>query len=298
LPDDNLLNTPGKLLNWAERRFIQSDLCYGHGTDNPLDEAAYLILGGLSIPFNADAEILEQTLSYPEVQKIKELVQKRIETRRPVAYLLNQAWFAGLSFYVDERVLIPRSPLAELILEAFSPWLKSSNVKRILDIGTGSGCIAITCATVFPNAVVDATDIDAEALAVARLNAEKHKVSERINLIRSDLFHSLGKEKYDIIISNPPYVPDDEMPTLSPEYQHEPAQALRAGADGLDIAERILSRSHAYLSADGILVVEVGNARAPLETKYPTVPFVWLEFEHGGEGVFLLLAGDLAILKR
>ncbi len=250
------------------------------------------------MPFDAGADMLEQPLSPPQVEKIKALVQRRIATRRPVAYLIRRAWFAGLCFYVDERVLIPRSPLAELISAEFSPWSQNKKVRRILDVGTGSGCIAIACASVFPDALIDAVDIEPRALAVAKMNAEKHGVSGRVDFIQSDVFQALGKRRYDVIISNPPYVADDEMQSLPPEYQHEPGRALRAGADGLDIIMRILHQSHEHLSADGILIVEVGEARALLEAKYPTTPFIWLEFERGGEGVFLLFAENLATVKR
>ena len=290
------MNTPRQLIDWAEGRFIQADLFYGHGTDNALDEAVFLVLGALDMPFDVDPERLNELVAPAELKRIKELVDDRITSRRPVAYLLNQAWFAGLSFYVDERVLIPRSPVAELIREEFSPWIKRDEVKNILDIGTGSGCIALACATVFPEAVVDATDVSPDALEVARINCERHGQFERINLVRSDLFEALEDKRYDIIISNPPYVPDEEISTLPAEYRHEPPQALIAGADGLDIISRILLDAHKFMTDRGILVVETGQGRGALEAKYPETPFVWLELEHGGDGVFLLTREDLATI--
>ena len=290
------MNTPRQLIDWAEGRFIQADLFYGHGTDNALDEAAFLVLGALDMPFDVDPERLNEPVAAAELKRIKELVDDRIKSRRPVAYLLNQAWFAGLSFYVDERVLIPRSPVAELIREEFSPWIKRDEVKNILDIGTGSGCIALACATVFPEAVVDATDVSPDALEVARINCERHGQFERINLVRSDLFEALEDKRYDIIISNPPYVPGEEISTLPAEYRHEPPQALIAGADGLDIISRILLDAHRFMTDRGILVVETGQSRGALEAKYPETPFVWLELEHGGDGVFLLTREDLATI--
>ena len=288
-----MLTTLRQLIDWTEQQFIRSDLCYGHGADNALDEAAYLVLGALDMPFDPDVKRLSEAISANERERIKELVNARITSRKPVAYLLNKAWFAGLPFYVDERVLIPRSPVAELVQASFSPWIKPSEVKRVLDLGTGSGCIAIACAAALPGASVDATDISTEALEVAKINCEKYEFAQRVNLIKSDLFSALGDRKYDIIVSNPPYVADEEMPTLPAEYRHEPVLALAAGAAGLDVIERILLDAHRHITSHGILVVEVGNGRAALEAKYPRTPFIWPDLEHGGEGVFLLSSEDL-----
>ena len=282
-----------QLIDKAEQQFIRSDLYYGHGVDNALDEAAFLVLGALDIPFDVDPEQLNRGVSAAEQEHIRELIDTRISSRKPVAYLLNKAWFAGLPCYVDERVLIPRSPIAELILGGFSPWIKATQVNRILDLGSGSGCIAIACAAAFPGATIDATDISSEALEVARVNCQQHNLMRRVNLIQSDLFAALGDRKYDIIVSNPPYVPDGEMPALPAEYRHEPSRALAAGADGLDVVDRILPDAHKHMTAHGILVVEAGNCRAVLETKYPRTPFVWPDLEHGGEGVFMLSVENL-----
>ena len=277
-----------QLIDAVEQRFARSNLCYGHGAENALDEAAYLVLGALGLPFDLGWEQLREKVTAADEGRIRELVALRINSRKPVAYLLNQAWFAGLPFYVDARVLIPRSPIAELIHDRFSPWVKADEVTRILDLGTGSGCIAIACAEAFPGAAIDATDVDPEALDVARVNCQRHGLTERVNLFESDLFSVLGERKYDIIVSNPPYVSAREMAALPAEYRHEPSLALAAGPDGLDLVDRILPDAHRYLTPHGILVVEVGNTRAALEAKYPSTPFVWLEFEQGGEGVFLI----------
>ena len=287
------LTTLRQLIDWAEQQFILSDLCYGHGVDNALDEAAFLVLGALDIPFDADSEQLNTGVSAGEQEHVRELVASRIRTRKPVAYLLNKTWFAGMPFYVDERVLIPRSPIAELVQGGFSPWIKASQVNRILDLGTGSGCIAIACAAAFPGATVDATDISTEALEVADVNCERHDLAARVNLVRSDLFSALGDRKYDIIVSNPPYVPAEEMSALPEEFRHEPSHALAAGADGLDVVDRILMEAHKHMTAHGILVVEAGNCRTALETKHSRTPFIWLDFEAGGEGVFVITGTDL-----
>ncbi len=287
------MTTLRQLIDWTEQQFVRSDLCYGHGVDNALDEAAFLVLGALDIPFDAGPEQLDRGADAGEQECIRELVDTRIRSRKPVAYLLNKTWFAGMPFYVDERVLIPRSPIAELVQAGFSPWIETSRVNRILDLGTGSGCIAIACAATFPEATVDATDISTDALDVASVNCERHDLAARVNLIRSDLFSALGDRKYDIIVGNPPYVPAGEMSALPEEYRHEPAHALAAGADGLDVVDRILLEARTHMTAHGILVVEAGKGRAALETKHPRTPFIWLDFEHGGGGVFVITGTDL-----
>ena len=282
------MTTPRQLIDWAEQQFVQSDVFFGHGADNALDEAAYLVLGALDLPFDLNQEQLNGELSIPDQERIRKLVDERISSRKPTAYLLNNAWFAGLPFYVDERVLVPRSPIAELILDRFSPWIKAPDVTRILDLGTGSGCIAVACALAFPAATVDATDISPDALEVARINCERHGLGQRVNLVESDLFSALNDSRYDIIVCNPPYVTDGEMVALPAEYRHEPSLALAAGVTGLDVVDNILLNAHRHLTPHGILVVEVGNGRAALEAKYPRTPFIWLDFEHGGEGVFII----------
>ena len=282
------MTTPRQLIDWTEQQFVQSDLYYGHGADNALDEAAYLVLGALDLPFDVSPDKLKVKITETEQQRIKRLVDERISSRKPTAYLLNEAWFAGLPFYVDERVLVPRSPIAELIRDRFSPWIKAPEVTRILDLCTGSSCIAIACALAFPAAIVDATDISPDALEVARINCERHGLGQRVNLVESDLFSALNDSRYDIIVCNPPYVTDGEMAALPAEYRHEPSLALAAGVTGLDVVDNILLNAHEHLTPHGILVVEVGNGRAALEAKYPRTPFTWLDFEHGGEGVFVI----------
>ena len=283
-----IMTTPRQLIDWTEQQFVRSDLFFGHGADNALDEAAYLVLGALDLPFDVSPDKLKVKITETQQQRIKRLVDERISSRKPTAYLLNEAWFAGLPFYVDERVLVPRSPIAELVRDRFSPWIKAPDVTRILDLGAGSGCIAIACALAFPTAIVDATDISPDALQVAQINCERHGLGQQVNLVESDLFSALNNSRYDIIVCNPPYVTDGEMAALPAEYRHEPSLALAAGATGLDVVDNILLNAHEHLTPHGILVVEVGNGRAALETKYPRTPFIWLDFEHGGEGVFVI----------
>lgn len=289
------LKTVDDCVRFAVRQFRKAKIYFGHGTDNAWDEAVFLILHALNLPQDTDKTVLQRLLNDDEKTKIIDLVRDRIEKRTPAAYLMKEAWFAGLSFYVDERVLIPRSPLAELIIDQFGPWIKPENVQNILDIGTGSGCIAIACAHYFPKAHVDATDISVSALEVAKINIAKHKMEERVQLWQSDVFASLPKKKYDVIISNPPYATKAEMHDLPQEYYHEPSEALIAGEDGLQIVDRILQEASDYLAPSGILVVEVGNSAQALINKYPKLPFIWLDFTEGEGEVFLLTQQDLII---
>ena len=284
--------TARQLIQAAEEQFLNADLCYGHGTDNPHDEAAYLVLGALNIPFDVIQQI-DEPLEDSKVRHIQNLITRRIVDRVPVAYLVNEAWFCGISFYVDERVIIPRSPLAELIEEKFAPWVMQRENLRILDIGTGSGCIAIACAMVFPEADVDAVDVSEDAVAVGKINVDRHRVSDRVHILRSDLYDNLDEKRYDLIVANPPYVGSRELAALPEEYRHEPGTALHGGQDGLDLVRKILLQSGAHLTETGILVVEVGNSQEAVVENFPQLPFVWLEFERGGEGVFLLSAEDL-----
>jgi len=282
------------ILFWGEKEFTRAKIFFGHGTDNAWDEAVYLALHALKLPQNTGKEALTRILTATEKGAILDLFQKRIATRIPAPYLVKEAWFAGLPFYVDERVLIPRSPFAELIQNRFEPWLDEDfKVKRILDLGTGSGCMAIAAALAFPDAKVDASDVSDGALAVAKINVEKHTMDKRVNLIKSDVFSNLSDQVYDIIISNPPYVAAEEFLDLSPEYAHEPRLALAAGKLGLDVVARILKDAASHLSSHGLLFVEVGNSEVYVEKAFPHLPFTWLEFSEGAGGVFMLRREDL-----
>ncbi|MCS3904560.1 ribosomal protein L3 glutamine methyltransferase [Methylohalomonas lacus] len=275
------------------RRFAAADLYYGHGTDNAHDEAVYLVFAALDLPFDCPESALDEALDNAQLARIRELARQRIEKRVPTAYLVNRAWFCGLPFYVDEHVLIPRSPVAELIEAEFSPWLEADRIGRVLDIGTGSGCIAIACAYALPQARVDAIDNDRAALAIAQRNIDAHGLGARVAAIESDLFSALDDCRYDLIIANPPYVDAQDMADLPPEYAHEPAAALAAGDDGLAVVERLLNEARDHLTADGLLVLEVGNSQAALEAARPALPMLWLDCEMGGDGVCIIEARDL-----
>jgi ribosomal protein L3 glutamine methyltransferase len=292
------LHTIKDFIRWGFSQLSQADVYYGHGTDNALDEIFALVLHALQLPHDFPESYLDSRLTTDERIKIGDWIERRIKKRIPTAYLTHEAWFAHLPFYVDERVLIPRSPLAELIEAEFSPWVEAVNVHRILDLCTGSGCIAIACAYAFADAQVDAADISADALEVTEHNIEQHDLQDRVQAIESDLFQQLQGQRYDIIVSNPPYVSMTEMQGLPAEYRHEPRLGLEAGSEGLDIVHRILRDAAGHLNDNGILIVEVGNSQSALVQAYPQVPFMWLEFSRGGEGVFLLTAEQLSRVPR
>lgn len=287
------LKTIRDYIRYAISSFNQAGLFYGHGTDNSWDEAHALILHTLHLPYDIHSSLFEANLIEQEKAKIIDLINRRIQNRIPLPYLINEIFFAGLPFYVDERVLIPRSPIAELIENYFSPWIEFNQVKNILDMCTGSGCIAVACAKAFPDAQVDASDISKDALVVANINILRHQVEHQVFLHQSDLFATLPQQQYDIIVTNPPYVSQQEIDELPAEYGHEPLLALQAGEKGLDCVIDILKTASIYLRPHGILVVEVGNSEQNLIELFPHVPFTWLEFERGGDGVFLLTADQL-----
>jgi ribosomal protein L3 glutamine methyltransferase len=263
-----------------------------------MDESAALVFHALNLPHDARAAVYSRPVAAAAQDRAEALIARRIDERIPAVYLTNQTWFAGLPFYVDPRVLIPRSALAELIERQFTPWIDPARVKRVLDVGTGSGCIAIASAKAFPRAQVDAVDISKEALEVARTNVQKHRLGRRVHLVESDHFTGLSNQTYDIIVSNPPYVGAREMSSLPPEYRHEPRVALAAGVSGLDSVRVILREAPAHLRPGGLLVVEVGNTETAVRRAFRHLPFIWLEFERGGGGVFLLTAEQLCQATR
>jgi ribosomal protein L3 glutamine methyltransferase len=285
------LHTVRDYLRYVSSRFADSPLYFGHGTDNVWDESVQLVMRSLHLPLENNTLFLDARLTREERALILDRMQRRIDDRAPLAYLLGEAWFMGLPFHVDERVLVPRSPLGELIQGGLQPWLGNKPVGRILDLCTGSGCIGIAAASVFEDAEVDLADISTDALDVAAVNIDYHEVGDRVSTVRSDVFDGL-EGRYDVILSNPPYVDADDIADMPAEYG-QPELGLAAGGDGLDIAHRILARAADYLNPGGLLIVEVGNSWVALQEAYPDMPFTWLEFENGGDGVFLLTAEDL-----
>lgn len=281
------LHTIQDMLRWTVSRLNAANVYYGHGTDNPWDEAVQLVLPSVFLPLDIPEDMHTARLTSSERHRIVERVIRRINERIPVAYLTNKAWFCGHEFYVDERVLVPRSPIGELINSHFDGII-SQDPQHILDMCTGSGCIAIACAYAFPDAEVDAVDISTDALAVTEQNIGAHGLDHHVTPIRADLFRELPKTQYDLIVTNPPYVDADDMDDLPNEYRHEPELGLAAGSDGLKLVRRILACAPDYLSDQGVLICEVGNSMVHMIDQYPDVPFTWLEFDNGGDGVFML----------
>ena len=286
------LRTVQDFIRWTSSQLSLSDVFLGHGTDNPIDEAKQLILATLGLSLFIPTEFYAANLTNDEKQELFAIIQKRISDRVPTPYLTNQAWFCGYSFYIDERVLIPRSPIGELIDNHFQSLL-SQPPQQILDLCTGSGCIGIACAYAFPEAQIDITDISLEALDVAQQNIDLHEMNFQVTPMQSDLFNDIPEKQYDLIVTNPPYVDNEDMGDLPDEFSYEPKLALEAGFDGLDIVKRILRDAIDYLSPQGVLVCEVGNSWVSLQEQYPQVPFNWLEFERGGLGVFSITREEL-----
>lgn len=288
------LHTVRDYLRWGMTQFQRAGCYYGHGTDNAYDEALGLLLHTLTLPIDTPLPVLDARLTRAERAEVLNVLRLRFEQRLPAPYITGEAWFAGHTFAVDERVLIPRSPLAELIEERFAPWLSDdAKTYRILDLCTGSGCIGIACALYWPEAAVVVSDISDDALDVAATNVERHNVHDRVQIVQSDLFAAFKGERFDVIVSNPPYVDAHDMAILPAEFEHEPRMALEAGDDGLDVVCIMLREAAEYLNEGGLLIVEVGNSWVALEETYPNVPFTWLEFERGGDGVFLLTREQL-----
>jgi ribosomal protein L3 glutamine methyltransferase len=273
-------------------------VAYGHGTDNAVDDAAEIVFFAAGLRHEEAPLVYSRKLSESQRSAVLQLFERRIRERVPTAYLTQRMWFAGHEFHVDERVLVPRSPIAELIETGFEPWIDADRIRRLADIGTGSGCIAIASALALPEAQVDAVDVSESALAVTRINIDRHGVAARVRAVLADVYAGLGDARYDVIVSNPPYVSAAEMTALPDEYRREPDLGLRAGDDGLDVVRRLLAGAGEHLSHDGILIVEVGDSEAALVAACPGVPFTWLEFERGGGGVFLLTAAQVREHRR
>jgi len=289
----NELSTMTDFMRWGASQFVNAELSYSHGMSSPLDEAVYLVLRSLHLPVDTPDVYWSSKLTLSEKKITVSILLKRIEQRIPAAYIMKEGWFAGLQFYVDQRVLVPRSPIAELVETQFTPWVNPGEVESVLDLCTGSGCIGIACAYAFPMAKVDLADISQDALDVATINIDKHEAGRRVSIIQSDLFTGLKDKKYDIIVSNPPYVDAEDIADMSAEFQHEPELGLSSGNDGLECTRQILKQAASHLTDEGVLVLEVGNSQYALAEEFPELPFQWLDFERGGDGVFMLTKAQL-----
>lgn len=291
------LQTPRDLIRWGASQFNLHKLSFGHGNDNALDEAAQLVMFALHLPYDLPEAYLDARLMQEECAAALALLAQRIEQRRPAAYITGEAIYAGLKFFVDERVLVPRSPIAEIILRDFQPWLGGREVHSILDLCTGCGAIAIACAVAFPDAQVIGTDLSEGALEVARHNAELNQVDMRVDMLKSDMFAALEGQTFDLIVTNPPYVGGDEIAELAAEYKHEPEMAFAGGGDGLDMVADLIMAAPDYLNPDGLLILEVGYSAYFMELRWPDLPITWAEMEHGGVGIGVLEAEDLSVWR-
>jgi ribosomal protein L3 glutamine methyltransferase len=287
------LKTLQDFMRWGASCFMQAELSFSHGMESAIDEAVYLSLRAVYLPVDTPEIYWQGRLTPIEKKRVINFFTQRIVDRKPAAYITQEGWFAGLLFYIDERVLVPRSPISELIENQFSPWVDPYTISSILDLCTGSACIGIACAYAFPDAEVDVVDISQDALDVAHINIQKHAMDERVVAIQSDLFSNLDGKIYDLIVTNPPYVDQEDINALTQEFKHEPQLGLASGNDGLDATRTILQYAAQHLSRDGVLIVEVGNSQYALSEAFPQIPFYWLEFQKGGEGVFVLTAQQL-----
>ena len=289
---DNL-RTVRDLVRWGMTTLNKSGVWVGHGAADALEESSHLVQRALALPHDLPGHFMDAAVTDEEKAEILGLFRRRVEERIPSAYITRSAWFGGLEFYVDERVLVPRSPIAELIAHQFEPWLHAESVTHILDLCTGSGCIGIACAMAFPDADIDISDVSADALAVARKNVDRFELEDQVTVWQSNLFGDLPRRTYDLVVSNPPYVDRSELEAMPREFHHEPVLGLAAGEDGLDVVLPLLAQAAEWLTPDGVLVVEVGASAGALEALLPDVPFIWVDFEHGGDGVFILRRQDL-----
>lgn len=287
-----------ELLNSICQRFESSELFYGHGTDNAWDEAVFLVLHCMGLPMDSSEEILSNRVASNVLVKVEAMVEQRIADRVPLPYLTGVAWFAGIEFKADRRAIIPRSPIAELIENDFQPWYRGNSPESMLDLCCDGGCIGIASAVLNPKLYVDLVDLDENALALARDNIRMHDIEARVEALHSDLFQALEGKRYDLIVSNPPYVDAEDLASMPEEYCHEPGLALGSGSDGLDLTRKILKQADNYLSEQGLLIVEVGNSGVALEEAFPRVAFTWVEFERGGHGVFVFSKKELQLYRE
>lgn len=289
---DNLI-TIRDMVRWSSSQFRSAGLFFGHGTDNALDESLALVLHCLSLDHSLPESYFDSRLTSDEIEKICMLIDERIKTRKPLAYLTGKAWFAGIEFKVNEQVLVPRSPIAELIEHGYYPWLQPDSIHHVLDLCTGSGCIGIATALYLPDSEVTLVDISEQALDIAGQNIDRYALADRVRTLQSDIYDSLPSQQFDLIVSNPPYVSENEYAGLPDEYLREPKLGLTADEDGMALVARILRRATDYLTPEGVIIVEVGASADILMQRYPEVPFQWIDFEQGGDGVFMLSHADL-----